>query len=393
MPVYKYKGKANNLQEVLLEVEESLGWKEEINFKEVIKDIIQRGVDLEFIELRGYNWYERIEEKGYYANGRYPIYLKTRYGEIRIEKPRYRGESFRSEVIENYRQKANEINFAILEAYLLGTSLRKTAIVSELFSGLSISHQTIANLLEGLDKEVIRFRNERITDKFKYIYLDGMSIKVRDIGKMKKFTVLMAYGVTDDEKKRLIDFNLAKTEGEENWTRFINHLGLRGLDFDDVQLIVSDRAGGILETLINYYPLKPHQICIFHKIANLNKYLNSRKNRRKILGEASECYEGAKSKEEFVERLEKFQGKWEDKEKRAVQCFVKDYEKTLTYFDFPKVDWSLLTTNNPLERYIEKIRGRVKTMRCFKSLKSAERIIGLLILNEEKRLNKDMLSC
>lgn len=386
----KYKYTRNNLQEILSEVEEGLGWSEEINIQMILKNIIQKSLDKEFLDTRQSDWYERLEDKNYTSNGNYPIYLKTNYGDIQILKPRFRGAEFNSKIIENYKQNYKSINFAIVESYLMGQSLRNTSISTELFTGIAISRQTISNLLKKLDTEIFKFHYRKITKNYKYIYLDGKYFKVKERGKIRRYVVLIVLGVTEDNKKELIDFNIAKSEKEQNWTRLLNHLTQRGLDFDQVKLIVSDKAGGILASLINYYPMTPHQLCMFHKIANINKYLNKRANRKKILNDASNCYKEANSKAEFRDKLIKFKLKWQADEPRAVKCFSKDYDKTLIYFDFPKIDWHLISTNNLLERTIECISPKIRAVRYFQNLKSAERIIGLSLLRKEGFLNLDM---
>lgn len=386
----KFKYKRNNLQEILSEVEESLGWSEEINIKMVIKNIIQKCIDKEFLDTRQSDWYERLDDQRYTSNGTYPIYLKTNYGDIQILKPRYREVEFKSKIIDNYKQNYKSLNYAIVESYLMGESLRNTSISTELFTGVAISRQTISNLLKKLDVEIFKFHHRKIKTNYKYIYLDGKYFKVKECGKVRRYVVLIVMGVTQDNKKELIDFNIAKSEKEQNWTRMLNHLNQRGLDFDQVKLIVSDKAGGIIATLINYYPMTSHQLCIFHKIANINKYLNRKTNRKEILNDASACYQKANSKEEFRDKLIEFKQKWQSVEPRAVKCFVKDYDKTLIYFNFPKDDWHLISTNNLLERTIECISPKIRSIRYFQNLKSAERIIGLSLLGKEGFLNLDM---
>jgi len=345
----KNKWKTNNLQEVLPEVLEGLGWQEgEININNVLKNLMQISLDKEFIETRESDWYDRLNDKDYTANGSYPLYLKTNYGDIRLLKPRFRKASFESQVIANYKKNYRQINFAILNSYLLGNSLAKTSIATDLFTGIALSKQTISNLLRKLDGEILKFHYRHITDKFKYILLDGKYFKVKDVGKMRRYVVLIAYGITYDGKKKLLDFNVAKSEKEENWTRFINHLIQRGLNFEHVKLIVSDKAGGILASLINCCPLTTHQLCTFHKIANINKYLNRRANRKEILNDASNCFKFANSKAQVRQLIIDFKHKWQHLEPRATSNFVKDYQKSLLYFDFPKDDWHLISTNNIL---------------------------------------------
>ena len=76
--------------------------------------------------------------------------------------------------------------------------------------------------------------------------------------------------------------------------------------------------------------------------------------------------------------FERFTTKWIISEERAVRCLAEKIDRCLTFYDYPKVDWSKIRTNNVAERAFRFVRQRQRPMGAFTNEESAERIFGAL---------------
>jgi transposase-like protein len=201
-----------------------------------------------------------------------------------------------------------------------------------------------------------------------------------------KKVLLVALGVRMDGSKELLSFQLAGSESESWWWGFLGDLKERGLKGENLEVMVSDGAGGLLKAFRALYPRVTQQLCTFHKVSDLDLHLLNRTHRSKIISEALYIFEG-ETATEVRGRLRVFCQKWWSKEPKAVRNFVRGFEYCLTYLEYPEPLRTMLKTNNPIERYLQELRRRIIPMRVFNNSKSAERIIyGLIayVLNQKQ---------
>src|SRR5206468_10296823 len=79
-----------------------------------------------------------------------------------------------------------------------------------------------------------------------YLFLDAVVLKVRDLAaKGRGRTVLVAYGVLPNGKREILDYQLAQGESETAWLEFLQALLLRGLEGQNLQLLVTDGGTGL----------------------------------------------------------------------------------------------------------------------------------------------------
>ena len=80
------------------------------------------------------------------------------------------------------------------------------------------------------------------------------------MGALKR-PALVALGLRHDGKKETIDFQLAASEGERQWERFLSSLFIRGLDASCLEMIRVDGRKGLPAALSTVYPNMPIQRC------------------------------------------------------------------------------------------------------------------------------------
>lgn len=76
-------------------------------------------------------------------------------------------------------------------------------------------------------------------------------------------------------------------------------------------------------------------MCIVHRLRNVNKYLKGSKNRRAVMREAKAVF-AAPSKTQALFLARRFIQRWKQEEPRAVRCFARNLDASLTFYDQPQ---------------------------------------------------------
>jgi transposase-like protein len=110
----------------------------------------------------------------------------------------------------------------------------------------------------------------------------------------------------------------------------LSDLKQRGLSGRNLEVIVSDEAGGLVKAIQALYPRSPHQLGTFHKANDIGQHLVDKRHRRRIISDALYVFEGA-TETEVGQRLQAFCQKWSPKEPKAVRNFTRGLEDCLIY--------------------------------------------------------------
>jgi putative transposase len=296
--------------------------------------------------------YKRSAGRQGYRNGSYVRDLLTTYGWIeRLVIPRVREGGIESKVLERYHRRQRQVDRVLLEAFLLGHSTRKTVrLFKRLFEG-SVSAQTVSNIVKELNEQVQQFHRRPLGDAYRFLYLDGLWVSLNKPVKVKK-VLLVALGIKLDGSKELLSFQLANSESESWWWGFLSDLKERGLKGENLEVMISDGASGLIKSFCALFPRVDRQLCTFHKANDLGLHLVSKGHHNRIIADALYVFEG-QTATEVTRRLRFFCEKWASKEPKAVRNFLRGFEYCLTYLGYPEPIRTMLKTNNPIERYLQ----------------------------------------
>jgi putative transposase len=205
-----------------------------------------------------------------YRNGFYFRDLTTKLGVLcGLKVPRTRG-GFRSQFLPRYQRRQEDVNELVRQAFLRGISTRQVGQVLAPVLGETYSAQTISNITRQLDLAVAQFHRRPLGDHYVYLFLDGIVLKIRDLaGKVRRRTVLVAYGVRSTGQREIIDYQLAQGESEAAWLKFLQGLFLRGFEGKHLRLIIADGGSGLRAALPFVFPQAPLQLCWAHKMRNI----------------------------------------------------------------------------------------------------------------------------
>ena len=317
--------------------------------------------------------YARNQQRQDYRNGYYTRDLVTRFGTLRLRIARTRKRGFLPEVMKKFQRLAEEVTLLIREAFLRGISTRQVGRVVATVTERVVSPQTVSMIIRELDQAVQEFHQARLEDDWAYLFLDGVSLRVRQCAGRKRVQMLVAYGVKRDGQRQLLAFLHTRGESQADWESLLNDLYRRGLQGKHLQLIVTDGCPGLAAALQTVYPRVAHQRCWVHKMRNiLEKVKKCDYDQVKI--EAQAIYR-ASDHQQAQAAFHRFRRHWRRPYPTMVRQLERDLPELLSFFRLPRHLWKKLRTTNMIERCFVEVRRRTRPMVCFVNVQSVDRII------------------
>ena len=243
----------------------------------------------------------------------------------------------------------------------------------------------MSKLTQSLDQMVQQFHQARLCDEWAYLFLDGVSLRVRRPAGRKRVQMLVAYGVRRDGSRQLLGFVRSQGESQAAWEGLLQDLYRRGLEGEKLQWIVTDGCAGLAAAIQTVYPRVAHQRCWVHKMRNILEKVRKRDSAA-VKADAQAIY-GADSLRQARAALAQFRWRWRGSYPSLVRKLEKDLPELLAFFGFPRHLWRKLRTTNVMERCFVEVRRRTRPMVCFVNLQSVDGIVSSIFhrFNEQWR--------
>ena len=211
--------------------------------------------------------YQRSEAREDTRAGFYQRKLHTKAGEVTLNMPKLRRQTFETAIIERYRRREASVEEALIEMYLAGVSVRRVEDITEALWGTKVSPGTISKLNQKVYKSIEAWRNQPIDEPFPYVYLDGVVLKRSWAGEVSNVSVLVAIGVNESGYRKILGVAEGAKEDKAGWSSFLRHLKERGLA--GVRLFTTDACLGLVESLAEFFPEARWQRCTVHFYRNV----------------------------------------------------------------------------------------------------------------------------
>jgi putative transposase len=229
--------------------------------------------------------YRRTAIRRGYRNGHYHRGLLLEWGLVANPiVPRDREGQFHPRVLERYQRKQKRLGRLIREMFLQGGSTRRVGEVLEPILQEKVSAQSVSRIVKSLDAEGWRFHRRYLGDDYSYLLLDGIYLKAKQASGVKRGLVLCAYGITRQGQRQMLAFRQATAESEAQWEAFVRDLYERGLEGENLKLIVTDGNTGLHNALETVYPYTDRQRCWVHKLRNVEAKLPKRAHHECLAG-------------------------------------------------------------------------------------------------------------
>jgi transposase-like protein len=353
-----------------------------------VQEFIQSLLEEEITELLGRQKSERrqaVDSLPVYRNG----YGKLRHltlgcGTITIYRPRVRGleQRFESRVLPMFARRTAEVNKLIPQLYLHGLALGDfdLALRGLLGEEAPVSASTVARLKEGWQAEWEEWKKRPLDGlEVLYMWVDGVYVKAGL--EKEKAALLVIVGGLLDGRKVILAVEPGYRESTESWSGVLRDLKERGLSCP--RLVVGDGNLGIWGALSNVYPDASEQRCWNHKIVNVLDKLP-----KKVQPQAKRRLQDiayAESRPQAEEKRDLFL-KWcyEEDHRSAGETLIRDWERMVTFYQFPKEHWKHLRTTNVVESPFAALRPRTDAAKRYKKVENATVVIWKMLMLAER---------
>lgn len=179
---------------------------------QLLATILNQVLMVQSSEQLGAAPYERTEERTAYRNGFRERELTKRVGTRTLRVPRHRNGEFSTSMFERYQRSEQALVLAMIEMVISGVSTRKMEAVTEELCGKSFSKSTVYQLCGRLDPHVKAFRTRPLNNRFEFLVVDALYLKVREEKKVVSKGLLIAVGVNEEGQREVVGFTLADSE-------------------------------------------------------------------------------------------------------------------------------------------------------------------------------------
>jgi transposase-like protein len=328
------------------------------------------------------------ESPGYRNGYGEPRSLTVGAGTIQVRRPRVRNvdDRFTSRVLPLFQRSSPQIRELLPQLYLHGLSEGDfdLALRGLLGDKAPLSASTVARLKEQWQSEFATWRERSLKDlKVVYLWVDGVYVKA---GLEKdKAAVLVALAALEDGSKVVIAVEAGYRESTASWAGFLRDLKMRGMASPKV--VIGDGHLGIWGGLREVFPEADEQRCWNHKVMNVLERLPKKAHTPALsllrpIPYADTKAEAQKRRDAFVDWCQK-RG-----HTAAGETLSRDWDRMVTFYNYPKAHWKHLRTSNPVESPFAALRLRTDAAKRYKKVERATAMIWKLLLVGEQHFRR-----
>jgi putative transposase len=348
--------------------------------REMVREFAQRLMAAEVDVLTGAGWGEVSPERVNHRNGYRTRPFDTRVGSMELAIPKLRRGSYFPEWLLDPRRRAEKALVAVVaECYVRGVSTRRVDGLVKTLGIESVSKSQVSRMAGELDEVVTEFRNRPLdAGPYTYVWMDALSQKVREGGRIISVAVVIAVGVNRDGHREILGLDVITTEDGAGWLAFLRGLVARGLA--GTSLVISDAHPGLVDAIASTLTGAGWQRCRTHYMRNLlTRVPKSAQSMvatlvRTIFEQpdaASVWAQHARVVDQLTERFP-----------AAAEHLADAATDVLAFTGFPTEHWRQIWSNNPQERLNKELRRRTDVVGIFPNRDAVIRLVGAVLAEQ-----------
>jgi transposase-like protein len=331
-------------------------------------------------QLCGAEYGARSPERSNRRNGYRARAWDTRAGTVELAVPKLRQGSYFPEWLLTHRRRAEQALITVVAtAYLLGVSTRRVERLAEQLGIKSLSRSQVSDMATHLDTQVSAFRERPLdADPYTFVWVDALTVKVREDGRVVNVHALIATGVNADGHREILGLDVASGEDGAGWLAFLRGLVARGLS--GVQLVISDAHPGLVAAIGSALPGASWQRCRTHYLRNLLTRV-PKSAQRHVATQVRTVFDQADADAvtaQFDRVVDTLAVKYPD----ASTHLENAREDLLAFTGYPHEIWRQIWSNNPQERLNKEIRRRTDVVGIFPGRDALIRLVGAVLAEQ-----------
>ena len=268
---------------------------------------------------------------------------------------------FSSRILPPYMRRSPKVAEVLPILYLRGLSTGDFRPALEGLLGADaagLSPTNISRLTACWEKEYTAFRQRDLAGhEYVYVWVDGVHFNIRL--EDDRLCTLVMIGARANGAKELLAVEDGYRESAESWKTLLRDLKRRGMAAPVVA--VGDGALGFWAAAREVWPATREQACWVHKLVNVLDKLPPRLQPRAKRALHEMMY--AESRADCETARARFAAEFQPKYSKAVESLTANWERLVTFFDFPAEHWKHLRTTNVIESPFATVRLRERATR------------------------------
>src|SRR6202048_1329415 len=268
---------------------------------------------------------------------------------------------FSSRILPPYMRRSPKVAEVLPMLYLRGlfTGDFRPALeglLGEDAAGLSPTN--ISRLTACWEKEYTAFRQRDLAGhEYVYVWVDGVHFNIRL--EDDRLCTLVMIAARPDGEKELLAVEDGYRESAESWKTVLRDLKRRGMVAP--VLAVGDGALGFWAAAREVWPETREQGCWCHKLSNVLDKLPQRLQPRAKRALHEMMY--AERRSDCEAARVRFEAEYQAKYPKAMDSLSANWERLVSFFDFPAEHWKHLRTTNVIESPFATVRLRERATR------------------------------
>src|SRR6516225_1208666 len=267
-----------------------------------------------------------------------------------------RRQRFTSHILPPYMRRSPKVAEVLPILYLRGLSTGDFRPALEALLGkdaAGLSATTITRLTGGWEQEYKDFGQRDLSGReYVYVWVDGIHFNIRLDD--DRLCTLVMIGVLPNGDKELLAVEDGYRESAESWKAVLRELKRRGMVAP--VLAVGDGALGFWAAAREVWPDTREQGCWCHKLSNVLDKLPQRLHScaKRALHEMMYAARRSDCEAARVHFAAEYQAKYP----KAVESLTANWQRLVSFFDFPAEHWKHLRTTNVIESAFATVRLR-----------------------------------
>jgi transposase-like protein len=253
-------------------------------------------------------------EDGNTRNGFSKKTVKGSIGDIALSIPRDRQSTFEPQFVPKHQRMIDKVEDVIIGLYARGMNTRDIEDQIKEIYGIEVSETTVSNVTSRVIEYMKQWQNRPLEKIYFTVWMDALSIKVKENGKVNNKSVYLIIGLTKEGKKEVLGMWINVTESASFWMSVLTDLKARGTE--DILIACTDNLKGFTEAIKAVFPKTDTQLCIVHQIRNSTRYVVWN-DKKEFTRELKKVYNAA-NKEAAWDNLQAFKEKWGKKYPHAI---------------------------------------------------------------------------
>ena len=364
----------------LLELLRKRGEDGDVDFlREALQVLVEGIMDAEVSARIGAEYGERSPDRLTHRNGYRTRAWDTRVGTMELRIPKLRDGSYFPSLLEPRRRSERALLAVIQQAYIEGVSTRRVDDLVKALGCDGISKSQVSRICGKLDGVVDSFLGRPLDGgPYRYLWLDAMSQKVREEGRIVNVSVAVATAVNAEGRREIVGMDVGTSEDGAFWLSFLRSLSARGLR--GVELVTSDAHGGLRDAIATVFAGASWQRCRTHFMTNLLTKV-PRSAQPWVATMVRTIYQQPSAEEVYVQ-LERVVDQLRDRFPDASSMLAEAGVDVLAFTGFPGTHWKQVWSNNSQERLNKEIRRRTDVVGIFPNRAAVRRLIGAVLAEQ-----------